>query len=60
MHNKCYDVSRDIYGETLELCQCFKHMLLRIMHNKCYDVSRDPKISLDICIITFIVYIIEH
>ena len=41
MHNKCYDVSRDIYGETLELCQCFKHMLLRIMHNKCYNVSRD-------------------
>jgi hypothetical protein len=41
MHNKCYDVSRDIYGETLELCQCFKHMPLRIMHNKCYDVSRD-------------------
>ena len=40
MHNKCYDVSRDIYGETLELCQCFKHMR-RIMHNKCYDVSRD-------------------
>jgi hypothetical protein len=29
-------ISRDIFSETLELCQRLKHMILCIMQNKCY------------------------